>query len=535
MITRNKRKKIEQENALDPKKVSKFNEDEMDVSDSPYSPSSSDMDISEAESEDTDDLDYLNLLDELKNNDKEAYDEYVKVIEEINKTEPNIVEILKSPMRLKDKSKLVQLYEIYKNMDQPSEESLLMKDRIRVLFKKYKENFEELQKLTKEKTDQLKAESKKMKLSQPKLNLKQQILSLDSTPDNKMIIYKKYKELEELEGEEASKLKKWINHAISIPHNKIKSTNLNGEMISSILNRVYKTLNEELYGMEKVKEQLLLFLNAKLQNSQMRGCSLGLIGPSGVGKTSIAKTLGKCLDLPFSQISFGGVSDPEFLTGHDFTYIGSRPGEIVRSLQRLNSKNGIIFLDEFEKVSSKKGITSSLLHITDFSQNHEFRDNYLADITIDLSNIWFIYSMNNFPEDSALKDRIFYIQVDGYTINEKIQIVKNYLLPRALLNIGKLKDDVKMSDSVILHLINKVDQKNENKGVRTIEKSIKDLVNKIHFLVSNKDELGNLLTNFKITFNVKNIIRYPVVLDNDAINKLITEEKRNEDYLGMFL
>lgn len=533
MITRNKRKKIEQENALDPTKISKLNEDEMDVSES----SGSDMDISgsDYDSEDSDDLDYLNLLEELKNNDKEAYEEYVKVIEEINKTEPNIVEILKTPMRLKDKSKLVQLYEIYKNMDQPSEESLLMKDRIRVLFKRYKENFEELQKLTQERTEQLKAESKKMKLSQPKLNLKQQILSLETSPENKMVIYKKYKELEELEGEEASKLKKWLNHAISIPHNKIKSTNFNGEIISSILNRVYNTLNEELYGMDKVKEQLILFLNAKLQNTQMRGCSLGLIGPSGVGKTSIAKVLGKCLDLPFSQISFGGVSDPEFLTGHDFTYIGSRPGEIVRSLQRLNSKNGIIFLDEFEKVSSKKGITSTLLHITDFSQNHEFRDNYLADITIDLSNIWFIYSMNNFPEDSALKDRIFYIQVDGYTISEKVQIIKNYLLPRALLNIGKLKEDVVMSDQAILHLINKVDQKNENKGVRTLEKCVKDLINKIHFLVSNKDVFGNLLTNFNISFNVKNITKYPVLLDIDAIDKLIKEERRNEDYLGMFL
>ena len=103
-------------------------------------------------------------------------------------------------------------------------------------------------------------------------------------------------------------------------------------------------------------------------------------------KTAIAKTLSKCLDFPFEQISFGGVSDPEFLTGHDYTYIGSRPGEIVRCLSRMGYKNGIIFLDEFEKTSGKKGISSTLLHLTDFTQNHEFRDNYLADITIDLSN-----------------------------------------------------------------------------------------------------------------------------------------------------
>jgi ATP-dependent Lon protease len=542
MITRSKRKIIQLEkNEIDETKVIKINpsiinpSDDMEVSS--QGSSSSEMEISEDESEFSDDYeDFSEQLEQLKKNDKEAYDAYVLVIEEINKREPNIVEILKTPMRIKDKSKLVEMYEIYKNMDQPSEESLLLKDKIRVLYKKFKETYEEMQKLTQEKVDELKAESKKMKMFQPKMNLKQQILTLSTTPENKLTIYKKFKEFEELEGEEASKLRKWLSNAISIPHNKIKTTNFDQFRISEILNRVYKTLSEELYGMEKVKEQLMLFLNAKLQNSQMKGCSLGLIGCPGSGKTSIAKTLSKCLELPFAQISFGGVSDPEFLTGHDFTYIGSRPGEIVRSLQRMGYKNGILFLDEFEKVSSKKGITSSLLHITDFSQNNEFRDNYLADITIDLSNIWFIYSMNNYPEDSALRDRIFYIEVEGYSIKDKIQIVKNYLLPKALLNVGKLKDEISfVNEDAIYHFINKIDKNNEQKGVRTIEKAVKDLVNKIHFLVSNKDMLGNLQTTFKISFNDNKIRTYPIILDTESIDRLVKTERKDEDYLRMFL
>jgi ATP-dependent Lon protease len=266
----------------------------------------------------------------------------------------------------------------------------------------------------------------------------------------------------------------------------------------------------------------------------MKGCSIGLLGPPGTGKTAIAKTLSKCLDFPFEQISFGGVSDPEFLTGHDYTYIGSRPGEIVRCLSRMGYKNGIIFLDEFEKTSGKKGISSTLLHLTDFTQNHEFRDNYLADITIDLSNIWFIYSMNSLPDDTALRDRIFTINVEGYNIKDKIQIVQNYLLPRAVKNIGRKDKDITITEESALYLINKIDKGNENKGVRNLEKTIKDIVNKIHFLVSNKKD-RILQVGFNITFDVKIINEYPVQIGKESIDKFVEDTNKDEVYLNMFL
>ena len=119
------------------------------------------------------------------------------------------------------------------------------------------------------------------------------------------------------------------------------------------LKQVAQKLDEELYGMHSVKEQILTFINTRLVNPHVRGCSLGLIGPPGVGKTTIARLLASVMDTPFSQMSFGGVRDADFLKGHDFCYVGSRPGEIVRCLSAMKYKNGILFMDEFEKNWSK--------------------------------------------------------------------------------------------------------------------------------------------------------------------------------------
>jgi ATP-dependent Lon protease len=497
------------------------------------------------ENEEEEELEYNNsfdsekedrLMDYLKKNDAKAYSNYSSVIEEIDRTEPSIIEILNTPLKIKDKVKIFQLYEIYKETEQPSEDALDLREKIRKMFKKAKEDYLEFSKIPQEDVLKLKEESKKMKLSQPVLDLKQEILSLDASLQNKSVIYKKFKEFQLLDGDdEASKLRNWLKWSVSIPHDKVKNTLLEKESISEILNRVSNELDKELYGMKKVKEQLLLFLNAKLQNAEMKGCNIGLIGVPGCGKTSIARCLSKCLDLPFQQISFGGVSDPEFLTGHDYTYIGSRPGEIVRCLQRMQYKNGIIFLDEFEKVAGKKGITSTLLHLTDFSQNHEFRDNYLADITLDLSRIWFIYSMNSLPEDTALRDRIFTINVDGYTSKEKVQIIQKYLLPKGLMNIGLKEGEIWINEENSLYLVNRIDRSGKEGGIRSIEKSIKDILNKIHFLVSNKDEDGKMKVQFQVTFDVKNVKRYPVEIDKDIINKFVDESKEGEAYLGMFI
>lgn len=203
--------------------------------------------------------------------------------------------------------------------------------------------------------------------------------------------------------------------------------------------------------------------------------------------TSIARCLAKVLEFPFEQISFGGVHHSDFIKGFDFTYVGSRPGEIARCLTRMGHKNGIIFFDEYEKVSDNPEITSTLLHITDFSQNNGFRDNFFNELTIDLSSVWFIYSMNDLPKDKALKDRIYSIEVEGYSEKEKVRIASDYLFPKSLGNIGKTRSDVLLSDEVVGYLVQKVC--GGEKGIRNLEKAVRDVLNKVHFLVTNQNKL----------------------------------------------
>ena len=197
--------------------------------------------------------------------------------------------------------------------------------------------------------------------------------------------------------------------------------------------------------------------------------------------TAIAKALSKCLDLPFSQVSFGGVTSSEFLLGHDYTYIGSRPGEITRCLSRMGTKNGILFFDEFDKASDRKEIMSTLLHVTDFSQNNEFRDNYFPEFCQDLSKVWFIYSMNELPKDPAMLDRLEIIKVDGYSFNEKKMIAKQYLFPK-FANELRITDEFSIDEKALNRLL----ELDNTDGVRDLERAINLLMEKIYFFLYNR-------------------------------------------------
>lgn len=526
MITRNKRKELEnkkeedeesEEEVLEPKKKKLkifkiINNDD-----------------SEDEEEPTDII--SSMENEIKNSDKTTYKNFLEVKKELEDREPNILTILNTELDIKDKANLIELYEIYKTTSPFNEEHIIFKSRINKMFTQAKIDYQEYKNLS----PQMKRKYKKhLQLLDTNTScLKSQILSLETSQENLKIILKKYNDLKEVaDSEEYGKLKNWLKWCVSIPHNKFTIPTFNGKPVPIILKEVSDYMDKELYGMKNVKEQLLLFLNTKLQYKDAKGCSIGLIGPPGVGKTSIAKCLSKCLSYPFSQISFGGVTNSEFLMGHDYTYIGSRPGEITRSLSRLGSKNGILFFDEFDKVSDKKDICSSLLHITDFSQNNSFRDNYLADITIDLSYIWFIYSMNNHPEDSALRDRIFTIEVGGYNTDDKLNIIKNHILPKTLRSIGRLDTDIKVKDQTLRYFISKIDSHYE-RGIRNIERNIRDMVNKIHFIVTiSEDDTNN---KFITSFNSQQKLKYPVELTQKMVDDFTSNHKLDETFLGMYI
>jgi len=446
----------------------------------------------------------------------------VKIKSKIKKKEITLEKILSEPLLFENKLELYELYRIYKEKERYTEEWLEFKNRINILFERYKADY-------KFSTTFSDTELKKIKRGAEFFNSKKsgnmelsyKILNLQTSDRNKDVIYRKYREFSSLNqrDDEYNKLKNFLYYATEIPHDRVKLFSCNDNNLTRFLKNVSDSLDKALHGMREVKEQILLFLNAKLMNPSMKKCNLGLIGPPGVGKTAIARLISKIMDFPFEQISFGGVTRSEFLKGHDYTYIGSQPGEIVKCLQRMKYKNGIIFLDEYEKISSNKELCAALLHITDPSQNMEFRDNFLSEITIDLSNVWFIYSMNSLPKDSALSDRIFTITIPGYNNTEKISIVKDYLIPKAVENIGLDKNDIWISSDTASYFINKICKK-DDKGVRTIEKGITDIVNKLFFVMTHQNDNG-LIEDFKISFDIKKKLRYPVEITNELIDKNI--------------
>lgn len=428
-----------------------------------------------------------------------------KIIEYIGKQTPNMKDILEAPMRLKNKAKIFELIMIYEQTLPMTEERMILRNQLYRLFLIYKQDYRHFKK-NKETIMELEKDQKNFSEYS---TLQASILNLNTSLENKKILYRKFMELRD-STEPDGKLKVWIKEALKLPYDNIKLLPSENHEMKEMIQKVAKVLNENLYGMDNVKEQLLLFLHSKMMNPEIKGSCLGLIGPPGVGKTSIAKCIAKAIDLPFEQISFGGAHNSDFIKGHDYTYVGSKSGEIVRCLSRMKYKNGILFFDEYEKISQNQDIMACLLHITDFSQNYEFRDNYLCDIPIDLSSIWFIYSMNEFPQDGALKDRIFPIFVEGYTLKEKIKIIRDYLFPKHLKNMNMKVGDIIISEDVASHLISKTSE--NNKGVREIEQKVKDVIQKVSFLVNYSD--------MKTSFGVKTKLTIPVELTKDILDSL---------------
>jgi ATP-dependent Lon protease len=348
-------------------------------------------------------------------------------------------------------------------------------------------------------------------------DLKYTILGMDASTANKRYIYGRFLEYSKMtDPSERQKMRVWLNWAIGIPHNKIKTPSIPGGTggLDKFLSNIYERLDAELYGMTDVKEQIMMFIFNKIRNPKAKMCSLGLIGPPGVGKTRISRLLADVMDYPFEQISMGGVTSADYLNGHEYLYVGAGPGEIVKCLSRMGYKNGIIFMDEVEKCASNPtndGVGAALLHITDPSQNSEFKDSYLSGVTIDLSAIWFVYSMNSLPADRALADRIFTVTIPGYTIEDKVAIVDRYLLPKAIASSGLKNGNIVMPANVVRHIVTVLNDPLDT-GVRAVEKTIRDIVSKMNFM--------HTFTSKSMSFGLGKKIKWPHRLTVIHVNKL---------------
>jgi ATP-dependent Lon protease len=296
--------------------------------------------------------------------------------------------------------------------------------------------------------------------------LKQAVKDAGMPPDAAEQAQRELKRLERMpdSAAEYSMIRTYLDWITAMPWSKLDPESVDIEQARSIL-------DEDHYGLDKVKRRILEFLAVRKLNPEGRSPILCFVGPPGVGKTSLGQSIAKAIGLKFGRVSLGGVHDEAEIRGHRRTYIGALPGNIAQAIRKAGRRNPVLMLDEVDKLSaSHQGDPfSALLEVLDPEQNNSFRDNYLA-VPFDLSKVLFIGTANVLDAIPApLRDRMEIIELTGYTEEEKLQIAKRYLLARQLKANGLRSDQVEVSEEALRRLI--VDYTREA-GVRSLERQI---------------------------------------------------------------
>ena len=296
---------------------------------------------------------------------------------------------------------------------------------------------------------------------------------------------------------EATVVRNYIECLLDLPWKKKSRVTLD-------LDRAQKILDEDHFGLEKVKERILEYLAVQRRVKKLKGPILCLVGPPGVGKTSVAESIARATNRKFSRMALGGVRDEAEIRGHRRTYIGSMPGKIIHNVSKVGVRNPLFLLDEIDKMAQdfRGDPASALLEVLDPEQNSHFADHYL-EIDYDLSDVMFVCTANTMNIPDALRDRMEVIHLSGYTEDEKLNIATEYLLPKVIKENGLKKDEVEITSSAIIEIIRRYTRE---AGVRNLQREISKISRKL----------------------VKQI------LQEKPTDKLIVTADNLEDYLGVY-
>ncbi len=308
---------------------------------------------------------------------------------------------------------------------------------------------------------------------------------------------------------ETATLRNWLDVMTDLPWSKASDDDLD-------LKKAEEILDEDHYGLERVKERIVETLAVRKLRDKPKGTILCLVGPPGVGKTSLGRSVARALNRKFVRLSLGGLHDEAEIRGHRRTYVGAMPGRIIQAIQQAGTNNPLIVLDEIDKVGAdfRGDPSSALLEVLDPEQNFAFRDNYLG-ITFDLSNVMFMTTANVLETiQPALRDRMEVIQLSGYTEEEKVEIARRHLIPKQIDETGLKRRDIRFDKKAIARIVSEYTRE---AGLRQLERDIGKVCRKV---ARKKAETEGKFAQVKVTAeSVSEFLRAPKIFNDVALKK----------------
>lgn len=467
---------------------------------------------------------------EVSEDEIDELEEQLKEIRKKIKDEiPTMAKILKARIPSHDKKLAVQLYDNLQNMEPYTYEYTEQIKRINTILQIENElkdvNIEKLE-IEEEKLIQL--------CGNKDAELKNKILMLDADDDTKTRIYELYVQMQSkcTKDSDYDDLRNKLEWATNLPFRKrcMPEDRFKDKPMSEIddyLYQVRQRLDFELYGMINVKERLIEILNDRIRNPKA-GCSIIIHGQPGVGKTAVVSALARAIGVPFDRVSMGGLKDESLIKGSNNTYVGARPSIFIQIMKKIGVSDGIVQLDEIDKIESK-GAQHSLLEPIDPSQNFSNKDHFITEFDHDYSRLWFIGTANNINKiDPTLRDRWECIELQPYPRNENIEIIKKFIIPKQLKKLNLNSNDITISDDACNSILNQLNSKIESEGLRPIESEIKRIISRLNLLNSRIREDGSI-SKMNLSYDIKNFTGFPYCITSDTFNKLKTNNDNSID------